>query len=291
MPVGPPPAGWAGAAPPTADAVLAALDPEQRAVATGPRAARSASWPGAGTGKTRAITHRIAYGVHAGVYTPQRCSRSPSRPGRPARCAAGCARWASAASRPARSTRPRCASCATSGRASSAARCPRITDRKVPLLAEAAGRLPASRPGRPGARPRRRGRVGQGHAHVARGLPAPRRLRAGRTPPLDLDAATMGRVFAGYEEAKRAKGFIDFEDVLLLTVGCLEDRRDVADEVRGAYRHFVVDEYQDVNPLQQRLLELWLGDRDALCVVGDASQTIYSFTGASSSYLLDFARR
>ena len=74
-------------------------------------------------------------------------------------------------------------------------------------------------------------------------------------------------------------------------MAALEDRPDVAEEVRGGYRHFVVDEYQDVNPLQQRLLELWLGDRDDLCVVGDASQTIYSFTGASSSYLLDFPQR
>jgi DNA helicase-2/ATP-dependent DNA helicase PcrA len=53
----------------------------------------------------------------------------------------------------------------------------------------------------------------------------------------------------------------------------------------------VVDEYQDVSPLQQRLLELWLGDRDSLCVVGDASQTIYSFTGATPDHLLDFRTR
>ena len=81
---------------------------------------------------------------------------------------------------------------------------------------------------------------------------------------------------------------IDFEDVLLITVGILQEDPKVAATVREQYRHFVVDEYQDVSPLQQRLLELWLGGRDELCVVGDASQTIYSFTGASPKHLLGF---
>lgn len=84
---------------------------------------------------------------------------------------------------------------------------------------------------------------------------------------------------------------IDFEDVLLLTVGILQDRSDIAEHVRGQYQHFVVDEYQDVSPLQQRLLDLWVGDRDDLCVVGDASQTIYSFTGATPDHLLNFRTR
>ena len=78
--------------------------------------------------------------------------------------------------------------------------------------------------------------------------------------------------------------------LLLLTVGMLEDRRDVADQVRAQYQHFVVDEYQDVSPLQQRLLEQWLGDRDDLCVVGDPSQTIYSFTGAPPHHLSTSSR-
>ena len=79
--------------------------------------------------------------------------------------------------------------------------------------------------------------------------------------------------------------------MLLLTVGVLQDRHDIAEQVRAQYQHFVVDEYQDVSPLQQRLLELWLGDRDSLCVVGDASQTIYSFTGATPDHLLNFRTR
>lgn len=79
--------------------------------------------------------------------------------------------------------------------------------------------------------------------------------------------------------------------MLLLTVAVLQDRHDIAEQVRSQYQHFVVDEYQDVSPLQQRLLELWLGERDSLCVVGDASQTIYSFTGATPDHLLDFRTR
>src|SRR5439155_14563825 len=66
---------------------------------------------------------------------------------------------------------------------------------------------------------------------------------------------------------------------------------DVAEQVRAQYRHFVVDEYQDVNPVQQKLLDAWLGGRGDVTVVGDASQTIYSFTGATSGYLVDFRRR
>jgi DNA helicase-2/ATP-dependent DNA helicase PcrA len=79
--------------------------------------------------------------------------------------------------------------------------------------------------------------------------------------------------------------------MLLYTAGILEEHRAVAEEFRARYRSFVVDEYQDVTPLQQRLLDAWLGDRDDLCVVGDAQQTIYSFTGATPQYLHGFRRR
>jgi DNA helicase-2/ATP-dependent DNA helicase PcrA len=105
------------------------------------------------------------------------------------------------------------------------------------------------------------------------------------------DPAEISQVYAMYEQLKRDRSVIDFEDVLLLTVGILQDRHDIADHVRRQYQHFVVDEYQDVSPLQQRLLDLWLGERDSLCVVGDASQTIYSFTGATPDHLLNFRTR
>ena len=101
----------------------------------------------------------------------------------------------------------------------------------------------------------------------------------------------MATVFAAYEEINADRGQLDFEDLLLLTAGAIENDRAVAGEIRGQYRHFTVDEYQDVNPLQQRLLDAWLGDGDDLCVVGDPNQTIYSFTGASPSFLRDFGKR
>ena len=112
---------------------------------------------------------------------------------------------------------------------------------------------------------------------------------AGRDVPRDPD--TVAAVFAEYEQTKRRAGVVDFSDLLMVMAGALEEYRDVAEEFRSRYRHFVVDEYQDVSPLQQRLLDAWLGGRDDLCVVGDANQTIYSFAGATPEHLLGFRRR
>jgi DNA helicase-2/ATP-dependent DNA helicase PcrA len=112
-------------------------------------------------------------------------------------------------------------------------------------------------------------------------------LRKGRSVS-GLDAETVGRLFGSYEEVKRSQSRMDFEDVLLLTAGLLADDERVAAQVRRQYKWFVVDEFQDVSPLQSALLDLWLGGRDELCVVGDPAQTIYSFAGADASYLRDF---
>ncbi len=111
---------------------------------------------------------------------------------------------------------------------------------------------------------------------------------AGREAPLPVEL--MSRVFADYERAKARAGRIDFEDMLGATVDLLESDPAAAAIVRARKRWFSVDEYQDTNPLQERLLSLWAGSSPDVCVVGDEDQTIYSFTGASSSYLLDFAR-
>ena len=99
----------------------------------------------------------------------------------------------------------------------------------------------------------------------------------------------MAAVFAGYERLRRERHLIDFESVLELTAAIVLEHREAADRVRDAFRYFVVDEYQDVNPLQKLLLDAWLGDRDDLCVVGDPEQVIYSFTGATPAYLTGFA--
>ena len=106
-----------------------------------------------------------------------------------------------------------------------------------------------------------------------------------------FDPETVARVFAGYEAAKRDRVRIDFEDILLCAAALLSEHAEVADQVRRTYRHLVVDEYQDVSPLQEALLTLWRGDRTDLCVVGDPAQTIHSFAGAQASFLTGFARR
>ncbi|WP_418768479.1 ATP-dependent DNA helicase UvrD2 [Mycobacterium neumannii] len=116
--------------------------------------------------------------------------------------------------------------------------------------------------------------------------------QVGRDIP--FDAAKVAAVYTGYEALKaRSDGttLLDFDDLLLHTAAAIENDAAVGQEFRDRYRCFVVDEYQDVTPLQQRVLDAWLGERDDLTVVGDANQTIYSFTGATPRYLLDFSRR
>jgi DNA helicase-2/ATP-dependent DNA helicase PcrA len=106
----------------------------------------------------------------------------------------------------------------------------------------------------------------------------------GHDPPIPADL--MLRVFREYERRKQARGLIDFEDVLELAVRLFDEDAGAVETFRERYRAFTVDEYQDVNLLQQSLLDRWLGDSDDLCVVGDDYQSIYSFTGASPEYLL-----
>nr|WP_281361952.1 ATP-dependent DNA helicase UvrD2 [Nakamurella aerolata] len=110
-----------------------------------------------------------------------------------------------------------------------------------------------------------------------------------RDTPVPVEQAA--KVFDGYEALKNQVEQLDFDDLLLQTCAVLETDESVTREFRSRYRCFVVDEYQDVTPLQQRLLDAWLGERDQLTVVGDANQTIYSFAGASPRYLLGFQQR
>lgn len=275
------------ATPRDADAVLEGLDPEQREVATALHGAVCVL-AGAGTGKTRAITHRIAYGVRAGILQPASVlavtftnRAAGEMRGRLRQLGAGGVQartFHSAALRQLQYFWPK----AVGGEV------PRLAERKVQLVAEAAARCRVRLD-----RNELRDVTGEIEwSKVTQTVPEDYPAAAakhGRETP--RDPAEIGRIYAGYEQLKRDRGVIDFEDVLLLTVGVLEERPDIADQVRRQYQHFVVDEYQDVSPLQQRLLELWLGDRQSLCVVGDASQTIYSFTGATPDHLLDFRTR
>lgn len=270
--------------PDSADAVLEGLDPEQREVATalhGPVCVLA----GAGTGKTRAITHRIAYGVRAGIlqpssvlavtFTNRAAGEMRGRLRQLGAAGVQARTFHSAALRQLQYFWPK----AVGGSL------PRLVDRKIQLVADAAAAC--------------RIRLDRGElrdvtaeiewSKVTQTVPAdypPAVAKAAREAP--RDPAEIAQLYAAYEDLKRERGVIDFEDVLLLTVAVLQDRQDIAEQVRAQYQHFVVDEYQDVSPLQQRLLELWLGDRENLCVVGDASQTIYSFTGATPDHLLDF---
>ncbi|MFE2525835.1 ATP-dependent DNA helicase UvrD2 [Streptomyces sp. NPDC059382] len=268
----------------SADAVLQGLDPEQREVATtlrGPVCVLA----GAGTGKTRAITHRIAYGVRSGQLMPASVlavtftnRAAGEMRGRLRTLGAGGVQartFHSAALRQLQYFWPK----AVGGDV------PRLLERKIQFVAEAGARC--------------RVRLDRGElrdvtgeiewAKVTQTVPADYPaavLKAGREAP--RDTAEIAQIYGTYEQLKRDRNMIDFEDVLLLTVGILQDRHDIAEQIRTQYQHFVVDEYQDVSPLQQRLLDLWLGERDSLCVVGDASQTIYSFTGATPDHLLNF---
>ena len=108
-------------------------------------------------------------------------------------------------------------------------------------------------------------------------------------PPLPPDL--MRKVFHSYEAGKSGRGFVDFEDLLELTLRMLEDDEHALAEVRQRYRALTVDEYQDVNVLQQELLDRWLGTGDELCAVGDDYQSIYAFTGATPAYLLALPTR
>nr|WP_043490284.1 MULTISPECIES: ATP-dependent DNA helicase UvrD2 [Streptomyces] len=267
--------------------MLEGLDPEQREVATalyGPVCVLA----GAGTGKTRAITHRIAYGVRAGVFQPASVlavtftnRAAGEMRGRLRQLGAGGVQartFHSAALRQLQYFWPK----AVGGEV------PRLLERKVQLVAEAAARCRVRLD-----RNELRDVTGEIEwSKVTQTVPEDYpavAAKSGREAP--RDAAEIARIYGMYEQLKRERGVIDFEDVLLLTVGVLQERHDIADQVRRQYQHFVVDEYQDVSPLQQRLLELWLGDRESLCVVGDASQTIYSFTGATPDHLLNFRTR
>ena len=269
------------------DKILEGLDPEQRRVATelsGPMCVLA----GAGTGKTRAITHRIAYGVATGRYVPNRvlaltftARAAEEMRVRLKQLGVGGVQartFHAAALRQLTYFWPR----AVGGTP------PTILNHKSQLIAEAANRLRLTAD-----RAKIRDLAAEIEwAKVNMLTPDTLPARLGeRDLPTDVTPQNMARLFRAYEDLKDERNIIDFEDVLLLTVGVLEDDPEVAAEVRKQYRHFVVDEYQDVSPLQQRLLDAWLGGRDELCVVGDASQTIYSFTGATSRFLLNFTRR
>jgi DNA helicase-2/ATP-dependent DNA helicase PcrA len=270
-----------------ADAVLDGLDPEQRAAATAIRGP-VCILAGAGTGKTRAITHRIAYSVRSGAvpagqllavtFTARAAGELRARLARLGAHGVQARTFHAAALRQLSYFAPRVLGGAM----------PEVIDNPTRLVGNAAARA-RLRPHRAELRDLA-AEIDWAKAVLATPDDYPKRAAdAGRAGP--YDAATIAEVYAGYEKAKQRARQLDFADLLLIMAGALEQYRDVAEEVRSRYRHFVVDEYQDVSPVQQRLLDAWLGGRDDLCVVGDANQTIYSFAGATPRHLLEFRAR
>ncbi|PKQ34039.1 MAG: ATP-dependent helicase [Actinobacteria bacterium HGW-Actinobacteria-11] len=263
---------------------LDALDERQRAAASvlrGPVAVLA----GAGTGKTRVITHRIAHGVDTGAYSPSRVMavtftakaagelrgrlRALGVEGVAARTfhATALAQlnffWPTLAGSPA----------------------PSIIDNKVRMLGQAADAI-RLRPSTATLRD-----IASEIEWRKVSMLSIDQYAALDRPISGVDTGQLIELMRGYEALKDDRRQLDFEDVLLACAGMLETEPRVAASVHEQYRHFTVDEFQDVSPLQNRLLELWLGDRHDICVVGDASQTIYSFAGADQRFLLEFERR
>ena len=273
---------------PQADDLLARLDPEQRDVATALRGPVCVV-AGAGTGKTRAITHRIAYGVATGIYQPHEVlavtfttRAAGEMRGRLAQLGAPGVQartFHSAALRQARYFWP----------VVYGTEFPQIVQSKFGLVADAARRL-----GLHPDTPLLRDLSSEIEwAKVSSVRPADYVATAAQAhrEVADLDPKTTASLMTAYEDVKRERGRIDMEDILLVTAAILADDERVAARVRRQYKWFVVDEFQDVNPLQSTLLDLWLGGRDDICVVGDPRQTIYSFAGASPQILTSFTRR
>jgi DNA helicase-2/ATP-dependent DNA helicase PcrA len=267
----------------TAEVLLAGLDEQQRVAAEallGPVCLLA----GAGTGKTRAITHRIAYGVATGVYPPGKVM-ALTFTARSAGELRGRLRGLGAGGVAARTFHASALSQLNffwpqviGGSM------PRLLDSKARLLAHAADTIKLKLD-----TATLRDTAGEIEWRKTSRLSLDEYATKPRILPPALTIERMVDLQRAYEEVKDQRRQIDFEDVLLAAAGMVEAEPRVAQQVREQYRFFVVDEYQDVSPLQHDLLALWLGDRSDVCVVGDVSQTIYSFAGASPDYLLGFS--
>ena len=275
-----------------AEEILAALDEEQREVALAVRGPLCVI-AGAGTGKTRAITHRIAYAAAIGVMNPQKVLALTFT------------------ARAAGEMRARLRSLGVPSVAArtihSAAlkqllffwptvfggRPPELLTSKGAFITEAISRAGLTRNFPASSRELLRDIASEIEwAKVSQIAPEDyveeSKVRSERSR---MNSGQVAQVYEAYESLKRQERSIDFEDVLLLACAMLEEEREVREAVHDQYRFFTIDEYQDVSPLQQRLINAWLGKRQELCVVGDPAQTIYSFAGATPFFLNTFAKR
>jgi len=277
--------------------ILAGLDPDQLAVVSainGPVCVIA----GAGTGKTRVITHRIAYAINSGVTDPTKVLALTFT--------------AKAAGEMRARLRGLGIPNATARTFHSAAlkqllyfwpyafggQFPSLLPSKSGFISQAISRADVAIPASAAALREISGEIEWAKVleispenYQEQAVANDRSVKLPNNKGTSENLAMIAQVYEAYESLKKQERGLDFEDVLLLCVGMLEEDRGVRERVRDQYRYFTVDEYQDVSPLQQRLLNLWLGNRQEICVVGDAAQTIYSFAGATSNFLLNFQNR
>ena len=279
------------------DQILNGLDPDQLAVVTAIRGPVCVI-AGAGTGKTRVITNRIAYAINSGVTDPTKVL---------------------ALTFTARAAGEMRARLRTLGVPNVAARTfhsaalkqllyfwpysfggqfPKLLTTKSSFLSQAIERAEIAIPAQAASLRELASEIEWAKVleispdtYQEAAIAASRSVRLPNSKSGTENLEIVAKVYEAYESLKKQERALDFEDILLLTVGMLEEDRGVRERVRDQYRFFTVDEYQDVSPLQQRLLNLWLGNREEICVVGDAAQTIYSFAGATSNFLLTFKTR
>jgi DNA helicase II / ATP-dependent DNA helicase PcrA len=275
-----------------AEEILEALDNEQRAVALATRGPVCVI-AGAGTGKTRAITHRIAYAAAIGTMDPHKVLALTFT------------------ARAAGEMRTRLRSLgvpAVAARTIHAAALKQLTffwpqvfgGRTPDLLTTKSGFLTEAIK-----RAQLQGELSISSRDLLRDIATEIEwAKVSQISPADylseslkrtvkprINPEQLAKVYTAYESVKHQERAIDFEDVLLLTTAMIEQEREVRERVQDQYRFFTVDEYQDISPLQQRLINAWLGSRQELCVVGDPAQTIYSFAGATPVFLNSFTQR
>ena len=275
-----------------AEEILEALDNEQRAVALATRGPVCVI-AGAGTGKTRAITHRIAYAAAIGTMDPHKVLALTFT------------------ARAAGEMRTRLRSLgvpSVAARTIHAAALKQLTffwpqvfgGRTPDLLTTKSGFLTEAIK-----RAELQGELSITSRDLLRDIATEIEwAKVSQIAPSDylsesqkrtvkprINPEQLAKVYTAYESVKHQERAIDFEDVLLLTTAMIEEEREVRERVQDQYRFFTVDEYQDVSPLQQRLINAWLGSREELCVVGDPAQTIYSFAGATPVFLNSFTQR
>jgi len=265
-------------------ALIESLDENQRKVAlalVGPVRVLA----GAGSGKTRAITHRIAYGVETGVYSAEKvlalsftvkaAGEMRSRLTELGVEGVACRTFHSAAMRQLAHFWPDLIG----------GDLPKILHSKAATLKRAAAQLNI-----------------RATDELLRGIAAEIEWRKVRLLSMDhyqtvlperplpggLSADATLALVQKYEDLKDDQRNLDFEDTLIATLGMLNSEKWVADRVHEQFRFFVIDEYQDVSPVQRALLDAWRGSHSEVCVVGDPNQTVFGFAGASDEHLLRF---